>query len=139
MTIVRAVSWLGTAVVGWSLNIRWGTEEGLGNGPPPQFERPVTGAMLLCFIAAIAVSASGRKGRAPHWIARVLAVAGGGISVGLALMLRSRGPESAISGSGWAWMMAGSAAVLLAAAGTLALPWSKPDKPAPKNRRRKRR
>lgn len=138
ITIFRAMAWLGVAVVFWSLNMRWGTDPNLPNGPPGQWERPIVGAGLLAMISALAISLSGRKHTPPSWLARGIAVAGGVLTIAIALYLHSdalaTGFGDAILGGGWLWLLAGGGLVLGAAAGTLKLP---PGKPVTKPRKRK--
>jgi hypothetical protein len=108
LSLSRGAAWLGVVLVGWSLNIRWGANEYLGNGPPATLHRHVVGALLLAGIAALALSVSRR------WQAQVVAAA---TAAGVALLVwrvHSRGPESVLGGPGWRWMAMG--AVLLAAA-----------------------
>lgn len=133
----RALAWLGTTIVFWSLNLRWGTDLALPNGPPAQWHRLVVGAGLLAAIAALAISVAGRKHTPPSWLARGIALAGGLLVVGLGLRLRSRAVEVGfedylLGGQGWTWLMAGGGLVLGAVIGTLGL---KPGQPPRKPRR----
>ena len=135
----RAMAWLGVAVVFWSLNMRWGVDPNLPNGPPGQWERPVVGAGLLAMISALAISVSGRKHTPPSWLARGIAVTAGALIIAVALYLRSNAlatgfGDAMLGGSGWIWLLAGGGLVLGAAAGTLGLP---PAKRIKKPRRRK--
>lgn len=127
IVLTRVVAWLGTVAVGWSLNLRWGDDPNLPAGPPSHLERPIVGAMLLAMVAAIALSTAARG-----WVARGLALAGGAGAVAISLWARSRGPDTALGGAGWLWMMLGAAAVLAAAAGRAALkaPPARTKKPA---------
>jgi hypothetical protein len=122
---MRAVCWIGVVLVGWSLNLRWGDDVNVPNGPGPLYQKQVVGAMLLALLAALAISASQK------WIAKGIAVAAGAGGALIAITLRSSAPETVTSGSGWLWMAAGAGAALLAAAATLLV---RP--PAPKKRGR---
>jgi hypothetical protein len=122
LTLIRAVAWFGVFVVFWSLNVRWGTDLNVDTGPPGQWERHVVGAGLLAFVAALALSVSGRRGNPPNWTARGIALGAGVLIVAIALLLRSRamsGFEDLIAGAGWTWMLSGGGFVLAAA--TLAM------------------
>ncbi|RMH39807.1 MAG: hypothetical protein D6689_15605 [Deltaproteobacteria bacterium] len=116
-TALRAAAWVGVAVVGWSLNIRWGADLRLGNGPPVTFHKHVVGALLLAFVAAVAMSASHRLA-----VRTAAAAAAAGV-VAIAAAVRMRAPDSVVSGPGWAWLAAGAALVAVAAvAGLFARP-----------------
>jgi len=110
---MRAVAWIGVALVGWSLNIRWGDEEFLGNGPPANYHKHVVGALLLGFLAALALSISQK------WPAKGIAVAAGIGGAAIAIAIKTSALESITSGSGWLWLTAGAAAVLLGSAASL--------------------
>lgn len=125
ITVLRAAAWIGVAICGWSLNIRWGVDPNLPNGPPGQWERHVVGAALLAFIGAMAISVSGRGHKPPSNIAR-------GISLGAAIciliigVMIYRGSQSSvnpeiIAGPGFMWMLSGAGLLLGAAVGTLGL------------------
>lgn len=122
---MRAVAWLGVALVGWSLNLRWGSEQYLGNGPPANYHKHVVGALLLGFLAALALSVSRKLP------ARLIAVAAALGAVAIAVVVKLRALESVTSGTGWLWMMAGAAGVALATASALAVkaPAAKPRSP----------
>jgi len=96
-------------LVGWSLNIRWGDDIFLGNGPPATYHKNIVGALLLAFGAALAISVS----RA--WPARGLGVVAALGCAVIALTVRTGAPASVTSGAGWIWMAAGAAAVVLGA------------------------
>jgi hypothetical protein len=124
LTLSRAVAWLGCIVTGWSLNVRWGSESGLGNGPPQQFERLVVGCLLLALIAAAALSwpsvrVGPRGSRAPRRGAKLVAVAAAALVGAIAVTLRGRATSAGIphvlTGAGWAWLLAGTAMILGAA------------------------
>lgn len=122
LTLIRAVAWFGVFVVFWSLNVRWGTDINVGNGPPGQWERQVVGSGLLALVAALALSVSGRRGNPPSWTARGIALAAAVLILGIALLLRSRamsGFEDLVAGPGWTWMLSGGGFMLAAA--TLAM------------------
>jgi hypothetical protein len=129
LTFLRAVAWFGVFVVFWSLNVRWGTDENVGAGPPGQWERHVVGSGLLAFVGAIALCVSGRKGNPPNWTARGIALAAGALIVAIALLLRSRalsGFEDLIAGPGWTWLLSGGGFILSAAVMSLALKPAQP-------------
>lgn len=135
----RALAWLGTTIVFWSLNLRWGTDLALPSGPPAQWHRLVVGAGLLAAVAALAISVSGRKHTPPSWLARGIALAGGLLVLGIGLHLRSSAfavgfEEHLLGGQGWTWLMAGGGLVLGAVIGTLGL---KPGQPPRKPRKRR--
>jgi len=124
LTLIRALAWFGAFIVFWSLNVRWGTDINVGNGPPGQWERHVVGAGLLALVAALALSVSGRRGKPPSWTARGIALGAGVLIIAIALLLRSRalsGFEDLIAGAGWTWMLSGGGFVLAAATLAMAL------------------
>ncbi len=132
ITLLRAVAWLGLAVVAWSLNIRWGVDPNVPTGPPAQWQRHVVGAGLLALIAAVALSASGRKGNPPSNVARGIAVGAALLIAVLGLVVRSSatssGFEHLLQGSGYRWMFSGGGLVLGAAIGAFALRAPEPKK-----------
>jgi hypothetical protein len=125
ITLLRALAWIAFAVVAWSLNIRWGADVRLGNGPPGQFERLVVGAMLLALVAAGALSVSGRGGAPPRLWAKGVATGAAALALILALTVRSRaiadGFPQVLGGPGWAWLAAGATGALAAAAASFLL------------------
>jgi hypothetical protein len=128
ITIFRAMAWFGVIVVFWSLNIRWGTDVNLPNGPPRPWHTTVVGAGLLAFIAALALSVSGRGGKAPHWIARAIAglAAAGILFIAWSLYREAHSGAigndvDAVAGTGWTWLLAGGGMVSSAAIGALGL------------------
>ena len=110
---MRAVAWIGVVVVGWSLNLRWGDDVNVPNGPGPLYQKQVVGAMLLALLAALAISVSQK------WIAKGVAVAAGAGGALIAITLRSNAPDTVTSGAGWLWMAAGAGAALFATAAAL--------------------
>lgn len=125
VTWFRGTSWVGAAIGLWSLNVRWGTDVMVGNGPPRQFERLVVGAALLVVLVAVTVSVSGRDGRAPKLRSKLVALAGALGALGLAWLVRSRahanGFPDLVAGAGWTWMLAGGGFALSAAIGWFGL------------------
>ena len=126
LTFARAVAWFGVVVVFWSLNVRWGTDADVGAGPPGQWERQVVGAGMLALIAAISLSASGRKGNPPSWRARAVAFAAAVLILVIAMLLRRSAlggitGADLIDGPGWTWLLSGGGFVLGATTMTLAL------------------
>lgn len=126
LTIFRAMAWFGVVVVFWSLNVRWGTDVNLPNGPPTQWHKAVVGCGLLAFIAAIALSASGRRGNPPSWLARGIAGGCALIIVIIAYSLYSKAAgnpmyEDMAAGTGWTWLAGGAGMVSSAVIGTLGL------------------
>lgn len=136
LTLLRAVAWLGAAITFWALNVKWGVEADVGVGPPGHWERHVTGAALLAFTGAMALTISGRGGRPPRLWARGITLACGAGIILIALLLRrdafAEGFDHLIAGPGWTWMFAGGGLVSAAALGAFGL---KP--PVDKNDRRK--
>lgn len=143
LTLFRAMAWFGVVVVFWSLNVRWGTDIDVRGGPPSLWHRTVVGCGLLGFLAALALSVSGRKGAPPAWWAR--GVAGGASLLMLFLAWRlyqgittGVNPD-AVRGTGFTWMVAGSGMVLSAVIGTLGMKPPEPkNKDHGKGKRRKR-
>lgn len=128
ITVIRAIAWIGVAVAGTSLMVRWGTDQAVGSGPPAQWEREVVGAALLAGIAAVLLMLPERAGR-QRWFTRGLAAAAAAGALWIALVLRSSalgtGFTDLIAGSGWTWLMAGGALSLVAAVASLLLPAKK--------------
>lgn len=128
ITAIRAVAWFATAIAGWSLMVRWGSDSGTPNGPPVHWEREVVGAALLAGIAALLLSFSGAGGR-QRWFTRGIAAACSAATVGIALNLRASalgtGFPDLIEGPGWTWLSAGGALSLVAAVAALLLPRTK--------------
>ncbi|MCG8423839.1 MAG: hypothetical protein MJE77_38575 [Proteobacteria bacterium] len=139
ITMFRAAAWLGVAVIFWSLNVRWGTDTGVGGGPPTsQWERFVVAAGLLALIAALSLSLSGRKDYPPSFMARGVAALSAAIIASIAFYLHSQATgalEFALEGDGWTWLVVGGALVVGAVLGSFGLkaPIKRPGK------RRKRR
>lgn len=141
ITIFRAFAWLGVAVIFWSLNLRWGIDEGLPGGPPTSlWERLVVAAGLLAMVSAITLSVSGRKDNPPSWNARGIAGVAAFFVVVIGLYLRSNAAGilvNAIEGQGWTWMMAGGGLVAGAVVGSFGL--KKPIRRPPKGSRKRRK
>jgi amino acid transporter len=141
-TIVRAVALIGMFVAGWSMMVRWGD---IGKGPPAQWERQVVGAIVLCFVAVVALAAMGTAGTRRSAIARGVAVVAALGAVGLAFLLRKDAADNQfhhlLAGPGWTWLVAGAGFCLAAAVGALSFRRDeKPaGKPTDKARRRKRK
>lgn len=138
LTLFRAMAWFGVIVVFWSLNVRWGTDVNLPNGPPTQWHRAVVGAGLLAFIAALALSVSGRGGNPPSWIARGVAGAASLIIIIIAWSLYSKATgmyEDMVGGTGWTWLAGGAGMVSSAVIGTLGLQ-KMPEKKSSQGKRR---
>jgi hypothetical protein len=140
ITIFRAFAWLGVAIVFWSLNMRWGSSLDVGNGPPQPWHRTVVGAGLLAFIAALALSVSGRGGDPPGWVARAVAAVCAALVLLLAWRLYGRAEgmfADAIEGTGWTWMMAGGGLVAGGVIGSFGLkPREAENKPRARRKRR---
>ena len=133
LTLFRGMAWFGVVVVFWSLNVRWGTDLDVPKGAPKIWHRTVVGAGLLSFIAALALSVSGRKGLPPSWLAR--GVAGGAALIALYIAWSLYSDATGIradwvGGTGWTWMAAGIGMVTGAVVGSLGL--KAPEKPARK-------
>ncbi len=116
ITVFRAMAWFGMVVIFWSLNVRWGTDTGVGSGPPILlWERLVVAAGMLALFAALTLSVSGRKGNPPSWTARGIAGAAAVLIAVIALYMRSSATgilEDAGRGPGWLWLVAGGGMVL---------------------------
>lgn len=112
---MRAAAWIGVIVVGWSLNIRWGDDEFLGNGPPATYHKHVVGAMLLAFVAALLISLSHKL---PFKLAGCAAAVSAGI---LAVIIKTGAPATVTSGSGLLWMTIGAGLVVIGSGATLSL------------------
>ncbi len=121
----RAAAWIGAFMVFWSLNVHWGNDPDAGVGPPLQWKRQVTGALLLALIGAGALTVSFLRGRRPGAIGRTVAAAGGVSVMIIAWMLRKDAMVDfphLIQGPGWRWLLAGGGMVLAAASLSLAVP-----------------
>jgi hypothetical protein len=129
LTVLRGLAWLGVAVAGWSVNLKWGDDPALGTGAPTMWERHVVGATLLAAVAALALSISGRGGRPPRLPYRLAALAASALALGLALSIYLRVTRSEfyehmvgiVSGPGFAWLAAGTAMSFAAAVGAVGL------------------
>ena len=141
ITIFRAFAWLGMVVIFWSLNLRWGAEEGLPGGPPTVlWERLVVAAGLLAIVSALSLSISGRKDIPPSWTARGVAFVAAFFAVVIAFYLWSNATgilENATRGQGWTWLMAGAGLVSGAVVGSLGL--KAPIRRPPKGGRKRRK
>ncbi len=137
----RAASLVGVALVGWSLNVKWGSASAVRGGPPMQWERFVVGAALLAALAAIAVWIATRPSasslRVPLRAAAVLLAVGVGA---IALHLHGEAGRPALSdlvnGPGWTWLSVGGLVSLAAAAATFAVRAPRQAEPAQRKRRR---
>lgn len=141
ITLFRAMAWLGVALVFWSLNVQWGSNADAGAGPPAMWHRTVVGAGLLSFIAAMAMSLSGRKDRPPSWLARAIAGIGAAAILFIAYRLRmqAEGPlADTVRGQGWTWLVAGGGLVASAVVGSLGIK-AAPARPAGKGSRKPRK
>jgi hypothetical protein len=140
ITIFRAFAWFGVAIVFWSLNMQWGSSLDVGSGPPQPWHRTVVGAGLLAFVAAVALSVSGRGGNPPGWVARAVAAACALLVLFLAWRLHGRAEgllADAINGAGWTWMMAGGGLVAGGVIGSFGLkPREVGNKPRARRKRR---
>ncbi len=124
---MRAAAWIGAVVVGWSLNIRWGDDEFLGNGPPATYHKHVVGAMLLAFMAALLISLSQKM---PFKLAACAVAVGAGI---IAVVIKTGAPDTVTSGSGLLWMTVGAGLAVIGSGMTLSL---KPPEAKKKPRRK---
>lgn len=144
LTVARAIAWFGVVVTFWANNVLWGNDIDTGVGPPGQWQRQVVGAGCLALIAAIALSASGRRGNPPSWLARGIATASSLGILLLAYLLRRDalgGFPHLIEGPGWTWMFAGGGFVLAGSVMALGLkpaPAAKPSGAGKKRGKRKR-
>jgi len=121
----RASAWIGAFMVFWSQNVQWGNDPDSGVGPPLQWKREVTGAMLLALVAAAALTISWLRGRRPGALGRTLCAAGGVAVLLIAWMLRRDAMVDfphLVQGPGWRWLLAGGGLVLAAASLSLAAP-----------------
>ena len=139
---LRLLLWLAALASIMAMISIWGPDANMAQGPPKQLERHVTGAILLAFVAAIALTSSGRGTSPPAWWARAVAAAGGvaalGVTFALRAKVRSEGTAHLIEGAGWAWMLAGTAVAAAAGLGSLGLPRPKAHRTISAQRRRKR-
>jgi len=139
---VRAASVIGVALVGWSLNVRWGSGSSVRGGPPLPWERFVVGATALAALSMIAVWLATRRsaGASRAWLrgAACLLAAGAG-AVALYLHREADRPALAdlVQGPGWAWLTAGALVALASAAATFAVR-APPPPAAPRGKRRPR-
>jgi hypothetical protein len=146
ITLLRGLAWLGVALAGWSVNLRWGADPALGSGAPGSWERTVVGATLLAAVAALAISVSGRRGKPPAMAYRIGAAAAATTAFGLAgsIYLRVTRTEvyehmvGIVSGPGFAWLATGTFLTFVATAATFALR-APPDRRGASKRRTKRR
>lgn len=136
LTFLRALSWIGVAISGWSINLRWGEVAAVGGGPPGQWERHVVGAAMLCGVASLTLMVAGRADRPPGLVARLVATSAAAGAVAVALFLRAEAGRSdlthLLAGPGWTWLAAGSVVTAAAAAATWLL---RPDRRGPRRRR----
>jgi hypothetical protein len=137
----RAASLVGVALVGWSLNVKWGSGSAVRGGPPMQWERFVVGAALLAALAAIAVWIATRPSvsslRVPLRAAALLLAAGVGA---IALHLRGEADRPVladlVNGPGWTWLTVGGLVSFAAAAATFAVRAPRQAEPTHRKRRR---
>lgn len=120
ITVFRALAWLGVIIAFWSLNMAW------GDGPevPERWQRAVVGASLAGFLAALAISVSGRRLVPPSWPARGIATFFAAVMLVVVLSLRSKAVgiyADYDDGPGWTWLLAGSGIVAGAVLGTFGL------------------
>jgi len=139
ITVLRASAWIAVATAGWSLNLHWGTDALVRPGAPPQFERHVVGAALLAAIAALALAFAGPTRKATRRAAAIAvacAMAAHGIAWWIRSLAISTGQPQLVTGSGWTWLVIGTALATLAALAALRFkaPAAKP-KPGSKSRR----
>jgi hypothetical protein len=100
----------------------------------------VVGAGLLSFIAAMALSVTGRGGNPPGWVARGVAAVCTTLVLFLAWRLHTRAEgmfADAIAGTGWTWMMAGAGMLAGAVLGSFGLK-PREDKSNARPRRKRR-
>ncbi len=120
ITIIRAVQWASIAVTAWSSAVPWGSELGIGKGPPSQYERQLMGAVLLLLLSALAMTFTARKQEKPGRFALCIATGASLGALALALTVRSTAIENhhvhVLVGGGWTWMAAGTCMSLGAAA-----------------------
>jgi len=112
---MRAATWVGVVVVGWSLNVRWGDDVLLPNGPPATYHKHVVGAMLLAFAAAVLISISQKV---PYRVAGCTAAVLAGV---IAVVIKTGAPETVTSGVGLLWMTIGAGLTVIGSGATLAL------------------
>lgn len=128
ITAIRAVAWIAAVIAGYSLFLHWGTDPDVRSGPPAHWERQVVGAVVLTFLAAVALMFSG-SGDRQRWVPRGLAAAFAVGTVGIALTLRSNAHSSGfpdlVNGPGWTWLIAGGALSATATVVALLLPAKK--------------
>jgi len=137
ITLYRAAGAIATVVTGWSLNVRWGADQMVRVGAPPQFERHVVGAAALVATCAVLLAFSGpkRKSRMTVGIAGACALGAHGIAWWIRSLAQETGQPHLTTGAGWLWMLAGTG---LATAAALLVLRLKPKAAQPSNAKRKR-
>jgi len=124
MTIMRAIAFIGMAITFWSLNLRWGLSEDMGNGPPKPWERFVVLAGLLSFIATALIAVSGKKGNPPTPKIRLTALLFSTLAAGVPFYLYFKSLDmytTALHGNGWLWLLIGTALVLGSCSATFSI------------------
>jgi hypothetical protein len=138
----RALAWVGAFVIFWSMNVVWGNDPDMGEGPPVQWKRQVVGAILLAVISAGALTLSWFRGGPPGRVARLVTVVGGLAILLIAWWLHHdamRDFPHLIQGPGWRWLLAGGGFVLAGASLAMAAPPAEvPKKTGPKKPPRRR-
>ncbi len=142
--VVRAASLVGFALTGWSINVRWGSNEAVRGGPPIRWEQIAVGAALLSALAALAVWLATRPGvaRSRPWLrgaACVLALAVAFIAFYLRRQAEQLGIGDLLNGPGWSWLLAGAGISLAAAAGSFAAGGAPPRRAATGQRAQRKR
>jgi hypothetical protein len=122
---MRACAWLAVVLAGWSVNLRWGLDQMVRTGAPPQFERHVVGAALLAAIAALALlfanPTRGKSARTAAIIATAAALGSHAVAWWIRSLAASQGQPQLTDGTGWLWLTAGTALAIAASAGAIFL------------------
>ncbi|MBT8496504.1 MAG: hypothetical protein KJO07_25880 [Deltaproteobacteria bacterium] len=137
ITVMRACAWLAVVLAGWSVNLRWGVDQMVRTGAPPQFERHVVGAALLAAIAALALIFAHPKravARKAAIVATIAALGSHAVAWWIRSLASTQGQPQLTDGTGWMWLCAGTALAIASSAGAIFLK-SEPDRAKSKARR----
>ena len=125
ITVIRGFAWIALVAAMWCLSSPWGTDAAAGKGPPPEWQRKVTGGLILIGLAALLLTLSSADGRR-RWLTRGLAAAFAALAVFIALSIRSTAISGSfpdlIEGGGWRMFAIGSGLALANATASLLLP-----------------
>jgi len=137
----RIIAWGAAFIVFWALNVRWGDDPSVGNGPPVQFQRQVVGAFLLALVGAGALTWSFFSGRNPGKVGRWMGAGAGGAVLLIAWWVRRDAMVDfphLLAGPGWHWLLGGGGLLLSASTLAMATPLPKGKKVVTRGKTRRR-